>query len=251
MYIIRKRAYQFNDGWYEFQREGEIEFESENYEEAYQLWRAKEIAAFREMMFFRMEELVVGDHTGATHAKAALGEYLQTTFGYDAENIYEYMEAPSDATDDQIWEIRRITGISCYHLLSFEEAPHFYLLEIKGAATYHGRNEIVNWDDDPIFFNSPEEAMRHLGRYLMHFTLDGSPEELSDMPDVLRQIIQSDNIFGYREEQKKIDVQIHYGREHDSGHILTQFFETLREPLLTFHKITLEEAKNIKYPTYG
>lgn len=264
-YIIRKYAYQYNDVYNGFDGEGIIEYVSTNYEEAYATWQAKELAALRTAELNHTEPLAITDPAALAQSKQELDTYMQQNFGrtlfrfLNSDNTPEWFwtEMPTDATDEQLWEIRRITGIRYYSLITFDETSSYYTVEIKPpirtyeAATWPDQYKgLITCNRETMFFNTAEEAMNRLGHYIMDFTLQGSLEELSHMPNVLRQLIDSDEILRYNDATKQLSIVIPWGRNHSAGKILSQFFEILKEPLIILHQMSLEEARKIRFFTY-
>lgn len=261
-YIIRKYAYQYNDVYNEFECEGDIEYVSNNYEEAYAAWRTRELEAFKTAELNHVEPLAITDPEMLARSKQELHDYMQANFGVNLFRFFNpdgtpewfWTEMPVNATDEQLWEIRRITGVRYYSLTTFDEDASFYTLEIRNPiciiADRDDSTGLITYNGEVMFYNSPEDAMNSLGHHLFKFDLTGTPEELSDMPDLLRQLIVSDEIFSYGETGRQLTVNVPWGRNQSAGKILVQFFALLKEPLVVLHKMPLEEARKTRFFTY-
>lgn len=265
-YIIRKYNYQYNDVYNEFECEGDIEYVSNNYEEAYATWYARELKALRTAELNHVEILGITDDDALAISKQELHEYMQINFGIslfrflNADNTPEWfwIEMPESATDEQLWEIRRITGMRFYSLTTFDETDSFYTIGVKkplvtweeGAYPPHEKG-LVTYNGEIMFFNSPEDAMNSLGQFIRSCIIPGTLEELSDMPEVLRQLIHmNESMLRYDETTQKLFVSIPHRQTDNSSMILGQVFQLLKEPLVTLHRMSLEEARKIRFFTY-
>lgn len=238
-YVIRKIAYEYNDTFSEIQNGGDIDAIFYNYDEAYTYWRTKEIAELRRWNLYNIQPVASWDGSGET-IMTELEEFLH----YDAEKQTVFsLRIPPTATDDEVWEVRRISGIRFYTLSSFEGTPHFYVIRL--FTPFFDENELVNYNDTPILYNTYEEAINDLTNQLMYFNLKGTPEELSDMPDVFRQLVDSHPMFVPGEQPDTIDVVLYHYHSPEDNAVLHQFIEILKEKPLIIERISMDTIRKV------
>lgn len=238
-YVIRRIAYEYNDQFMEIQNGGDIDTTFDNYEEAHSAWRAKEIAAFRNALLTHFAPIASWDETGEI--------YRQQLFAYmnfDAEkNRKKGLKIPKIASDEQVWEIRRLSGIRFYTLTEFSGNPEFYV--IRTFKPFFDEDELVNWNDTPILYNTYEEAMHDVTNQLMYFNLKGTPEELSDMPDIFRQLIDSHPMFVRDETPDMIDVVLYHYHTPEDNTLLYQFIEILKVKPFIIEKVSMDTIRKV------
>lgn len=221
-YVIRKIAFEYNDATYDFVVEGGIEAYYHNYDNAFAAYNKLEQEALREVyrpeyypQVFNQDGTVNEDWDREGHG------VLISEFG----------------TDEEVGDIRRIHSGQFYTISVFVTTPYFYIIQTN--LSHFKTEEIVDLDGFPMMFPSYEAATNHLGHLLLDFTLSGTPEELSDMPALLQQLIDSHPAIFEKQETGETLVTIWYDNTV-INEVLKILFELLREKPITILKVDID-----------
>ena len=255
-FIIRKIAYHFSDEYLFSNNEGSIAGEYTDFDTAYAAWRALEIAAVRNTYLDQIEPLTPILKEGEPY-RLNVNQYLKENLNIEflvhnpqwpsGHAVKDGFMLPKTATDDQVWHIRELSGLKFYTLSAFEGTPSFFVIEKK--APFFEDAGIITWGGAPIFFNTYEDAVNNIGNHIADFVLEGTPEELSDMPDILRQIIRSNEMFEVDKNKQEIRVWV-MDRDAVTNAKLKELFAVLKVPPFVIRSISIDEVRGIDHDVY-
>lgn len=163
----------------------------------------------------------------------ALDAYLQKTFGQrllvpsdysDGMMVDSHYIFPIDLTEDQAWEIHQVSGIQ-----------HFALIEVEGEESGFWGIRLGKWSKNPggwvsasagkfnrethehlqknipLTYNSKEAAQNNISNQVYGISrtigdkgIHGSFEELSEMPEVLKNFVEQNQDIEYDETNQSI-----------------------------------------------
>lgn len=221
-YVIRKIAFEYNDATYDFVVEGGIEACYHTYDNAYAAFSKLEEDTRREV--YRPDYYPQVFHTDGTVNEA-----------WDREG--HGIIISDSGTDEEAGDIRRIHSGQFYTISVFDTTPYFYVIVTN--LSHYKEEKIVTLDGIPLMFPSHEAATHHLGDCLMDFSLKGTPEELSDMPALLQQLVNSHPyIF---EERKPGEIFVNIWSDNIViNEVLKILFELLKEKPVTIRKVNID-----------
>ena len=156
----------------------------------------------------------------------ALDVYLQKTFDQKLLIPSTYSEGmmvdphyyfPNDLTEEQAWEIHKISGIQHFTLIEIEgEESGFWGIRLGKWSKSSGKwimSEVGKFNQEthehvqkniPLVYNSKEEAQRNIGNLMYGISraigekgIHGSYEELSEMPQVLENLVEQNPDIKY------------------------------------------------------
>ncbi len=249
-YIIRQVAYQYNDEYLYVHCSGGVYAEYDNEEEANKALEALKIRTLRETNLGDTEYLSpCACYDRHKEAAKQVKEYLtqkgfpnfveenQGRYYTDYENGY----LPSSLSDEEILHIGDVLGLRFYELAKLEDDENFYAL-------WDFRNqEHKNYIDAYYFFNSEEEAIKHLGEELPYQfnnkKFEGTLEELSETPIVLNTLIESTEELSY--EGNILNVKGQLSAENSIA-----LHELLKEKFYEVKPFNLSEAREIEHWQY-
>ncbi len=271
-FIIRQIAYHYSDeNLYEHCEGGIIDIFKEK-EKAESHYRRMEIAEFRAA---RLGDLppIASCSTDKNGVREKLHDYFVKNFdeplltdhnGFKFAEVETYI--PENATAEQIWEIKEMTGIRFYTLAEFEDKPIFYTLSIDGKLHQTFDNEFAfgeNDDDEfvrnnrvigaPYFYNSKKNALDDAINVLRYsrngFEFKGSLNSLSLMPSLIESLITESECAKYDKMNEILKIST---PERNSGEI-PKFFailELLKNNPIKIEEFSLDEAKEINHGIY-
>lgn len=254
IYVIRKVAYEYSDE-YHFSvgfRGIKSIYQDEN--EAKEQLKVLECKAFRKWDLGDIEQFS-GCNQDFENQRKSLNKYLEKTLGKSlfCESEYGdiYIESetflPEEITDEQIMQIRQISGVRFYELAEFEEDIAFYAMWLNRENRFCTQRDIKEpnhlpyFPDVCCFFTTYEEALEGLGDVFnnFEFLLEGKLEELSQQPSMLKSLIRQSQSLTYNAEKNILEVKCFY-------YFLDEFTSLnalLKDPIFEIKSIPLAEAK--------
>ena len=155
---------------------------------------------------------------------------------------------PNHLTDEQIMQIREITGIKFHELAVFEDEAVFYGIWITRAKEFYSAKS-GHYGEATYFFNSHHQAMEYAKKWLQSSLLDkplkGQLEQLTEQPSILMSLINQSNSLKY--DPKNAILEIHYCLQ---GEELISLNALLKQPLFEIRTISLSEAKKISHTPF-
>lgn len=232
-YLIRATSFMYNDEYmFPMDGFGEIQNTFDNLEEATKELKLLNLRAMRGITPEQYQPISYC-YKGNNEESIELDKYLQKEFGHqllvpstysDGMMVDGHYNFPNDMTEEQAWEIHKISGIQ-----------HFAIIEVTGEASGFWGIQLGKWSKNPggwasasagkfdqekheylqknipLYYNSKEEANKSLGnlvygiaRTIKEEGIKGSLEELSEMPQVLENFIQQNPDVKYNEESQSI-----------------------------------------------
>lgn len=257
-YVIRKVAYHYNDEYFYAHTLGGIQNIYHDEAEAKKKFLALETQAFRWLDLGNIKELSpCGYPNEYKQQREALDQYFREILGESLfrnsrhdDRLYMKLDTylPKHLTDEQIMQIREITGIRFYELGEFENEVVFYAIWITRDEKFYSI-DAGSSGESIYFFNSYEEAIKgakELFRYfLQDKSLTGTLEELTEQPSILMSLIQQSNSL--RLDQNKATLEIDY---YLNGDDLISLNALLKQPIFEIRTLSLSEAKKIPHTPF-
>jgi hypothetical protein len=167
--------------------------------------------------------------------------------------IYDTYKPPVELSDDDLLEFAYRTGWLPYVLLSFEDQPLYAIWDtsnkryLMSSAIYHNDTPIIVGENGVDVEGNAFEIgceNRLLGITGSQLTLYGSPEELSDSPELLKQFLAlPDTGIMYDAENHVIE----YGQNRPP--LFQQHLHTLnnllKKPFYELHPIRPDQIKQV------
>jgi len=147
---------------------------------------------------------------------------------------------PKGLSDKDILDIRKILGLKFYELSEFEGSPIFYGIWMNGADKFQGFSGV------PYFFDTYEEALKKAEENpnFTIRTLNGTLEELSNSPILLKSLINSAYGIEYDEEKKVLRTK------HLSTYESIALNELLKVKMFEIKEIPMSTVENIEHWIY-
>ena len=253
-YVIRLANWVYNDQSYDYNGHGQIGSIFSNFEEANreraQLEREFLLDEFNS--FFRFE---VGPDT-VEHQKdrrTKISRFLYDEFNFNPTillnwSFYKINMFYEKPTDGQLDKLVSVIGAYQYKLIEYPESDSFEVLTAWINKKIINRNENIyleNGDSGgPRFFLSEQEAYDHLLEsyelkwHLGHFNRNSyfrkSIEELTDLPNVLKDLISESPFLSHDENGLNIKYEI-------DKPTLGRLFKLLKDPILLFEKREIKD----------
>lgn len=249
-HVIRKIVYHHDGHCFSKHLEGGIIAAFENYEKALAVY---EYLEFRALRACSLDEYApVGSSDSYAHTREELHQYMTEHFNLallvpaqQHQTLRKNIKIPASATDTQVAEISKLSKIAFYNLSTFEETPSFYVIETYQP--YFQSEGVISRAGAPIFFNTYEDAAKHLPNHLADFTLYGRLEELTDTPAVFRHIIDDEHWFVQNSERQTVQVRMVPGMII-SG--LLGLVDCLKVKPFRIRKISVEAVRHIDHKVY-
>lgn len=257
-YIIRKVAYHYSDEYLYVHTLGGIQDIYHDELQAKQKLQGLESQQFKALDLGDIEQLSpCGYPNTFKQQRELLDQYLQQILGKSLfhKNSYDgrlHMEMgtylPNHFTDEQIMQIREITGIKFYELAVFEDEVVFYGIWITQAKEFY-RAEGGGYGESSYFFNSYEQAMAYIKESLPDFIWDkplqGKLEDLTEQPSILMSLIDQSDSLKY--DPKNAILEIDYRLQ---GEELISLNAILKQPIFEIRTISLSDAKKIPHAPF-
>lgn len=235
-FVVRKINFEYNDYTFDFIAEGGIEAIYDNYDSAYAAFRLHETAALE-------------------HAYPVLNDYPivfnnDGTWNENVEKKRHSIYVAEPATENEIRYIRRIHSGRFFTISVFDTTPYVYVIETRRS--HYPEEQMLDLDGIPMMFPSYEAAFDHAGDLLTSFCLDGTPDQLSDMPALLQELFDNypfifEKVEGYENRMKVAD----WCDNPSNGHVIKILFELLKEQPFTIKKVNIDHpALRVNNKTY-
>lgn len=269
IYVIRKIAYQYSDEFWFVNAPGGIEHVYYDEAEARQRLQELECPMFRDLDLGNIEQLSpCGCSQQFRQQREALDRYLKETLGkslftYDDRYDDLYMEMhiylPQQVSDEQIMQIRAISGVKFYDLSVFEDEACFYAIWLPQNNAFYSTG---NFGEGYAiyFFNTHEEALERAQSVRWGLSMPGAEPpvelpgtlaELSEQPAILQSLIQQHDSLIYDEQQAVLTF--HCGPIRHLPHDKDEFImlnALLRQPFFEIRTISLAEAEQIPHTPF-
>lgn len=257
IYVIRKLAYYYSDEYFYEGGPGGIEHVYYDESEALRQLQELESRAFRCLDLGNIEQLSpCGNEQHFRQQREALDHYFREILGKslftrdEHDSLYVDMHAylPSQVSDEQIMQIRAISGIKFYELSVFENEAFFYAIWLPRRNAFYSTGE-TDYGDAIYFFNTHEEALAKAHDLLWHFRtleLPGSLADLSEQPAILQALIQQCDVPLYDEQKAVFTLNNH----HLSGELFVMINALLKHPIFEIRTIALDEAAKIPHTPF-
>lgn len=267
IYVIRKIAYYYSDEFWFVNAPGGIEHVYYDEAEARQRLQELECPMFREQDLGDIEQLCCDYNERYTQQREALDQYLKEILGEslltrddEYDDLYMEMETylPQQVSDEQIMQIRAISGVKFYDLSVFEDEAFFYAIWLPGSHTFYSTGD-TSEGDSIYFFNTHEEAIERVQNLRWEFSvpgtelieLPGTLAELSEQPAILQSLIQQHDSLIY-DEQTAV-LTFHCGPIRDLPGDTDEFVmlnALLKQPFFEICTISLAEAEQIPHTPF-
>lgn len=240
VYVIREQEFSYSDEYYISTESvvGSISDSYESKEEAEQVCRQMVVQAWRNDDMGNYDVFCgCGDDEVSEKIDAFLSELGQDSGAID--------DLVAQLTDDQVFELAQISQILHYVVLKVSSHTDYYALWVPAKKAYfrQGYTEatllelsIEGLQDKMRDYWSSNWLTGILDNYYQNLDFD----ELSDQPDLLRQVLAQSDCITYH-ESGRFSVT-------DDGFELSEVLavsELLKQPILELRKLDLEQAKKV------
>jgi len=279
-YIIRKSAYGYTDEHYFEMSLGSITDTFTDEAAAYQRLTELEIPLFRSYDMSELEQTSpYTSNEKYQDMREELDAYLKAEFGKSFLMRHEpkgYLMAErnsylgQDYTDEHIMKIREITGIRFHEMSVFENDVTFYAIWLPYSNKFYqiDRQDMIytiqhlkddvelynaklqEFRDAVFFYNSYDEALADATypdayRLYTNIPLQGTLEELSEQPIMLKSFIET--TIGVDYDNDKQAIAINYGINPQDYAGLNAL---LKQPLFEIREFPYEDAKDIPHAPF-
>ena len=224
-YFIRQAGFRYDDeGSYKVDGFGGIGHTFDNKEEAQKILKQLTLGKWR-----RAQPLAYSGYTA--EEVEALDSFVRVNFGGELllplneegfRDVDFYFQLPNDITEEQAWEIRKISRVYHYELIEQrnDETSFFGLRQGRGmknpnsliymeAFRVDSRNRFSERNKLPVFFPTEDEAFAHIRdidicEYLVPEGIIGTFQELSNTPHILKSIVDKDRSIHYKEDTNRL-----------------------------------------------
>lgn len=230
-YYIRQVGYLYDDSHMELvEGFGGLVNGFDDYGDAEKAIKKLTCEKMRGLNFFQYSPIAFVDKDRQEEMNKALAIFLRDELGNDdiINNdlvIVNYRYSlPLDLTEEQAWEVRGITDLKFYELIIAEEKePTFWTIKIGKWNTkidgctvgVGGNDESTNkfiYKEIPMFFNSRDDAYENIKENIYQAIygieeakINGTLEDLSDTPLILKSFIEQEEQLNYNEMDKCIE----------------------------------------------
>ncbi len=249
-FVIRKMAYLYNDEYLFVHTPGSIENTFSTEEEAKSMLLKLEREAFQQISLSDIEALS-GVSLNFIKEGRAFKAFCEKRFGEGIVKMDKNgnvfcepgTQLPKELNDEDILEIRNILGVKFYELSEYEGTPVFYGIWLIEEGKFK------DYCTAPYFFNSYTDASKALRRglptLLRRKKIEGTLEEISESPVLLKSLINSSDKLLYNETQKVLSMT---RTLHEDEAIALN--ELLKEKLFEIREIPMSEVENIENDCY-
>lgn len=208
-------------------------------------------AAYRKAQLAYLRDIDLGEHEKFFNGDDAyirkMAAFIQDKTGNNILEDEGYVSLGSDAhtemSDDDLFEFGELGELHAFKLIAFDDEPVFYALWNSVAEKY-----CMTFDEGyegPVYGASLDEALKLLDDHDIQldwegFEMQGTLEDLSDNPNVLRQFIDSVDEFEYDEEGNVLRFE--YADTRD----VVALNALLREPIFQVRELTVDEIRQIE-----
>lgn len=244
VYVIREQEFPYSDEYYISNEAvvGSISDSYESNEEAEQICRQMVVQAWRNGDMGNYDVFCgCGDDEISEKIDAFLSQ-----IGQDRQDSGTTDDLVAQLTDEQVFELAQISQILHYVVLEVSQSADYYALWIPAKKAYfrQGYTEATLLE---LSIEALQDKMRDywssywliniLDRYYQNLKFD----ELSDQPDLLRQVLAQSHCIRYHESGGRFSVS-------DDGFELSEVLavsELLKQPILELKKLDLEQAQKV------
>ena len=257
-YVIRKVAYHYSDEYLYVHTLGGIHRVYHDHTEALRELQALESEAFRSTDFGNIEQFSpCGSWTSHHHQRVALDRYLREHFGSSflqqddgrpqlAVEPDSYL--PEGITDEQIMQIRELTGVRFHELGVFEDEVVFYGIWLSRENRFYSV-DVGEFGESVYFFNTYDEANEGVKKLLAYAlwgrVIEGTLEELTDQPSMLQSLTERSQALEYDRQRGVLRLS-----SFGNGEELLMLNALLRQPLFEIRAIPLDVAEQIPHTPF-
>jgi hypothetical protein len=248
-YVIREIIYYYDDQFELELCEGGIDEVFDDKSVALQAFDNKETKRIKEANLYITVPIANG--SGDDSIQQKLHDYFVENFNlpliteqHGYLGIHDEFEIPQSATNQQILEIRNLTGIRFHTLTEFSNEAVFYTIRYNGELI---ESQGHDWQNDveikaPYFYNSREEAIQNIP-YKNYNTVD-KIEDLIETPSILEHYISTCKDVNYDVENSELSVK--FSSEHKSDwEKQRSLLILLKNSPIKLEELSLQDAQNI------
>ncbi len=258
LWVVREIAYQYNDNYYYLNSPGGIHDVYDDEADALIAMWEMEVERFRKMHLGDYEFFHgAGDDHHQTmrkrldsYLKEALGETIfEEITGRDDLFVPKRIYLPKWLTDDQILEIRELTGIKFFDVYEFEDEAVFYGIWLRQDSDFL-KEDMGKYGSSIYFFSSYDVALNEAKKRarwvidFLHPRWRGEIGTLTNQPSVLKTLIEMSESLIYDEKKKMLQF---FWRHPSFGDDLVALNSLLIEPIFEIRPISLEDAQQIPH----
>ena len=259
-YVIRKAAFHYSDDCAYFHTMGAIIGDVYNdSQEAHDNLMILEREAYLSTDLGDIEPFSGCSSDVPVDMMVNLQNYFEKELGLDIlkvqhRKIYADRDSflPESITNEQIKQIRNLSGLKFYDLVEFTDEPQFYGIWEKtpfyNEEGFKDTSEASETPDSVYFYNSYMEAYEK-GIYYCYSDFNGTEiegklEEISDTPIILQTFIESSSNISYDESRESLTIKSMWIKEWASLYTL------LKNKPFEIRVLNFEDVKNCEQYAY-
>jgi|GEM_PF-2198541 len=258
IYVIRERAFWFNDQYHFAGRPGGIVAHFTDEADAREELQQLQIKRFQQRSLYKFEEFCRPVQANMQALRAYLTDILDKEVmeydeTYDRYWMKDNVHLNRMLTDEQLARVIDIMDFRYYELHVFEEPnPVYYILWIPRLNRPLQFKIDYSYKNEPdqvstIFYESRETLFASLddyGNQLWRIPLEDTLENLSDTPELLASYVQDKRAF--QVEDGKLSLQFYPPADELIG-----FNALLKIPLFEVRTIPFDEAVHIPHEPFA
>lgn len=208
-------------------------------------------AAYRKAQLEYLRDIDLAEHENIFNGEEAylrkLAEFVEAKTGKNIISDNDWIELGTDThtemSDDDLFEFGELGELHAYKLIAFDDEPVFHALWNPVEEKYF--QTIDEGFEGFVYGASRDEAMKMIESHDINLDWEGlekqgTLDELSDNPTVLRQFIASTAEIEYDES----DAVLRFGYP-ETEHVIA-LNALLKEPIFEIRELTVAEIKDLE-----
>lgn len=233
-YIIRHVDFAYNDEYFQtaFKSLGHIQSLFDD--------RAAAEAAYKNLVVAALKEEDLSNYDfgygeASEEVYSAVEAFLLEKTGQE----YQVGDDLPDLSDDDLFQFAQLTGIVPYQLIEVESNQRFYVAWLNQEQSYLSSYESGSliYGNTPDFIESSEFDWYFLDQISTDLT--GTLAELSEAPEILKQVIHHATGITYLEQEQRLSIEGHRA----SYAKICEINALLKEPLFEIQEKNLSELQ--------
>jgi len=254
-YVIRKQIFHYTDEYYTVQNEPEYFMLGE----FYQVFNDEKLAqkSYRNLILASLRQPEISINGFDCEFAQEFQRLIWDKMGNQSYDLYDTGLPPTTLSDDDLLELAHRTGWLPYALFSFEEKESLYAVWVMSLQKYliwhidgecfpvfvgeNGSNR-----SEKIFCTYRDDSLFNAIAEQIQLWLKGTPEELSDSPELFKQFLAvPDTGITYDDEKHVLEFESSAKRPP----LFQQYFHTLnnllKKPFYELHPIRPDQIKQV------
>ena len=241
-YVIQNYHFGYNDECF-YRCGSKIGEVFDNKEEAEKAFRELQIDYVRTANLGEVESLFDGGTKHVKKVAAFIMEKTGTQILDDNGYIQSFVKLPKTMSDEDVLEVAALAKMAAYKLIAFDSEPIFYAIWNIGNENYE--MEYDEYFTGLIYSEHREDLNAYLEDVMSNedwskLKLEGTLDEISDQPVLLKQFVSATKGFQYDEDKKVLKFK------RPKVADLVAVNELLKNKLFELRSLTLKEVQEIE-----